>query len=171
MAGAIQTVSPVVFDYAYFQAQYPAIAEWCSPGEAQGYFDFATMFCDNSGIGMSQVIDQWGNILPCRAIGSPVTDVPTRQRLLGLLTAHIATLIAPLNGEPSSSLVGRISSASEGSVSVSVDLPMVAGEAFYAQTKFGFMFWTLTARYRLARYFPPQPYGTYGGLPGWGGRF
>jgi hypothetical protein len=174
--GADQTVGPVTFDYAWFQRKYPTIAEWCSPDDARGYFDIACVFCDNSDAGGATpawspldiiVFDYYG-YPGSRWHGSPVTDIPTRQRLLGMLTAHIATLFAPLNGQPSPSLVGRISSASEGSVSVSVDIPQVPGAEWYTQTKYGFMYWAATARYRSFRYVPGrQPFRQFnrpGGL-------
>ena len=167
-----QTVGPVTFDYTWFQQRYPDLARWVSPEMGQFYFDMATLYCDNSQGGPQPppFVYQFGYIGQY-ATGSVVTDIPTRQILLGLLTAHIATLNAPLNGQAPSSLVGRINSATEGSVSVSVDYPTTNPDAaWFNQTKPGAMFWQATARYRQARYYPgPQPYRQ--GFGGAGGRF
>ncbi len=175
MDGANQTTGPVTFDYLWFQRRYPTIAEWCDPDMVQGYFDLACVFCDNSDAGGATpawgpndllVFDYFG-YPGTRWQGSPVTDIATRQNLLGLLTAHIATLFAPLNGVPSPTLFGRISSATEGSVSVSMDIPMIPGAEWFALTKFGFMFWAATARYRTFRYIPArQPFRQMGGRGG-----
>jgi len=176
MSGANQTVGPVVFDYAWLQRRYPLITEWCDVDTAQEYFDLACVFCDNSDAGGATpawgpldyaIFDLYG-YPGTRWHGSPVTDIGTRQRLIGLLWAHIAMLFAPINGVPSPSLVGRISSATEGSVSVSMDIPTMPGAEWYALTKFGWMYWMLTARYRGFRYIPGrQPFRQfYGGRGG-----
>lgn len=152
MSGATQIAGPVKFDYQWFQRRYPELSEWVSPDAGLGYFELATGLLDNR--------DGGGDRPFCSALrGSPVTDIPTRQRLLGLLTAHIASLFAPLNGVASPPLVGRIASASEGSVSVSTEFPMDPGAAWFQQTKYGALFWQLTQRYRMMRYYPArQPF-------------
>jgi hypothetical protein len=160
--GANQTEGAVEFDYAWFQRRYPEISEWVSPDVAQSYFELATGFCSPSNSGPPSVPDLWtiwsGGATPqYRAI---FIDTQTRQRLLGLLTAHIAKLFAPVNGVPSPDFVGRLNSASEGSVSVGLDFPGISpNAAWYMQTKYGAMYWQLTARYRTMRYFPGrQPF-------------
>lgn len=157
--GATQTTSPVVWDYVWFQRRYPDLAEWCGPDEASGYFDLAQIFLDNSG-GPSTTVNVPGiGICVSRWVGSPVTNIPQRQMLLGLLTAHIASLFGKINGKPARSVVGRISNAVEGSVSVALDFPDRPGAEWYSQTQWGAMFWAATARYRMARYYPgPQPF-------------
>jgi len=96
---------------------------------------------------------------------SPVSDIPTRTMLLYMLTSHIAALNAPLNGQASSPLVGRISNATEGSVSVRTEMESMPGSSqWYNQTKYGAAFWQATLQYRQARYIPAvprnfQPYG------------
>lgn len=139
--GAPQTESPVSYDHTWWSIRYPELAAWTSPGMAQGYFDLACLYLDNTGC-------------------SPARDVPRRQLLLGLLTAHVAALNAPLNGAAPSGLVGRINSASEGSVTVAVDYPQEPGAEWYAQTKYGAMYWAATAGLRMGgRYYPgPQPF-------------
>lgn len=154
MTGCVQTTGPVTWDYTFFQQRFPDLARWVSPEQGQSFFDLATLYLDNTDGDTPQNVPGYGPI-GCRAVGNQVRDITTRQSLLGLLTAHIATLNAPLNGQAPSTLLGRISSASEGSVSVSVDLPdMGAGSAWFGLTKWGQMFWQATAAYRTARYIP-----------------
>lgn len=136
MSGTNQTVAPVTYDDQWWRARYPELAEWTSPAVAENYFGLAQ--------GM--------------LVGG-VCDVPTQQRLLGLLTAHIVKLFAPVGGEAPSGLVGRISNASEGSVSVATDFPANPSAAWFNQTTYGAMYWQATGRYRTFRYFPgPQPF-------------
>lgn len=165
--GAVQTTGPVVFDYTWFQARYPDLSNWVSPEMGQFYFDLATLYLNNSensstiatfevpGVGMVGYPGMY-------AVGNPISNIGQRQMLLGLLTAHIATLNAPLNGKASSGLVGRISSATEGSVSVSVDYPQVAGAEWFSLTKYGLMYWQATAMYRKGRYYPAPQLNPYG---------
>jgi hypothetical protein len=104
---------------------------------------------------------------------SPEQDKPTRAYLLGLLTAHIATLFA---GPPGSTngmyggggMVGRINSKSVDGVSLSADgFPGVSGtSSWYLSTQYGALFWKMTAAYRTMTYIPgPQRFPSYGGIP------
>jgi hypothetical protein len=55
--------------------------------------------------------------------------------------------------EGNSSLVGRISSASEGSVSIATDYNIGGNSAqWYNQTPYGAEYWALTVRYRSSLY-------------------
>ncbi|CAG4889335.1 DUF4054 domain-containing protein [Paraburkholderia gardini] len=139
----------VIFQYNAWSARYPELAASVSQPQAQGYFNEATLYCDNT---------------PC----SVIRDLCMRAVLLNMVTAHIAALNAPLNGEASSPLVGRISNATEGSVSVGTQLDMPAGSAqWYSQTKYGLAYWQATAQFRSMRYVPgPVPIANP-----WGGRF
>lgn len=87
---------------------------------------------------------------------SLVDDVDKRERLLYLLVAHLAYLRFGNNkGNGGSGLVGRINSASEGSVSVSTDIGQVEFRfAWYAQSPYGMDFWQATKVYRMANYYP-----------------
>ena len=126
----------VTFDYAAWALRYPELAASVSGPLAQAYFDEAQLYCDNTPL-------------------SPVHVLTIRAQFLGMLTAHIATLNTPLNGQPSSPLVGRISNATEGSVSVQTEYDVPAGSAqWFAQTKYGAAFWSATAAYRTMRYVP-----------------
>lgn len=88
---------------------------------------------------------------------SIVCDVGERKILLYLLTAHLAVLLDRIRKGNDS--VGRVSSASEGSVSVSLDFPTnnSALMAWYAQTPYGAEFWTLTSKYRGMNYVAGEP--------------
>jgi len=144
----------VIFDFTSWIARYPEFAS-VSSTLAQLYFNEAQMYCDNT---------------PCSPIPyDPANPAISWQRpmYLNMLTAHIAALNAPVNGQAASSLVGRIASAGEGSVNVSVEMEgQLQGRAWYAQTKYGFAYWQATAQYRTARYkigpqYNPDPYGRF----------
>lgn len=168
MSGAVQTVAPVTFDYRWWATRYPELAEWCSPGQAEGYFYGATRFCANpdGAPPPPDFCDLW---LLLGAMGFAPTvgviqDIAKRQYLLGLLTAHIAALNASIGGEAPSGLVGRISNASEGSISVGVAYPDSPGAEWFNQTRYGAMFWQMTKQYHGAQYFP-GPGATFGRWP------
>jgi len=154
----------VVFDPSIFTDanHYP---EFAAVPAAQLTFNFnrATVLLNNS-------------------CGSRVMDANTRETLLDLLTAHLTFLtngIPPLTPPPG--IVGRINSATEGSVSVSAEYSsnVTQSEAFYIQSKWGALYWEMTAQYRTAVYIgAPQcgcvgPFSNLGplgnGYPGWNG--
>lgn len=82
---------------------------------------------------------------------SCVCNLAEREMLLWLLVAHMDTLQA--NIDEGNSAVGRASSASEGSVSVSLDYGTATnGEKWYTQTPYGAEYWALTSRYRSFLY-------------------
>lgn len=74
-------------------------------------------------------------------VGSKVQDLAERKALLFMLVCHIATLKA--NGN---TLVGTITAASEGKVSVS--LTPFQNANWYGSTHCGMMYWLATAKYR-----------------------
>jgi hypothetical protein len=137
---------PVVFSYANFVAAYPEFAA-CSDPQLQNYFDMSDAF--------------FGNDTTNPAFG---LGVDRMTRLAYMLTAHIAWLMAPrdgqgnpsANGKPAAQTVGQITSASEGSVSVGLAEVAKGGAnelaAWFAQTKYGFMFWQSTSQFRTAVY-------------------
>jgi hypothetical protein len=130
--GAIAT-----FDYAAWVARYPEFTSVGAPLATQ-YWNEATLYHANDGSG-------------------PVTTVGAQQTLLNMVTAHIAARYATLGGTAPSPMQppGRISSASEGSVSASFDLNVPAGSAqWWAQSKYGLDYWTAMAPYRRMRYRP-----------------
>lgn len=145
------------FDFNEWIALYPEFAGRVDAVRGGYYFDQATVLWRNDGTG-------------------PVSKTNTQKMLLYVLTAHLAQLFGPAKagGSPSSeTLVGRIRSASEGTVSVEAEYSTTTTptQAWYVQTKYGAEFWAMTAQYRNMRYCPgptrqfaPWPYG-------WPGRF
>lgn len=91
----------VVFDVAAFRERYPEF-DAVSNTLLNAYFTEATIYLNNTD-------------------SSPVKDISIRALFLNMLVAHIAALNSGVNGEKASGLVGRVASASEGSVSVSAD--------------------------------------------------
>ncbi|KAG0923688.1 hypothetical protein G6F32_014183 [Rhizopus arrhizus] len=125
----------VTFDPAEFKELYPSFASLTDAQLTQS-FHLATLYLNNT---------------EC----SKVPDVAQRKTLLYLLTAHIAKMAYGEGGQSPSGLVGRVSSATEGSVSVSSDYSAPAGSAqWYLQTPYGAMYWEATAWLRVGRYVP-----------------
>jgi hypothetical protein len=126
----------VVFVPATFKTLFP---EFATVGDAvlAFNFDLATLFLNNN----------------CCSV---VQSAPKRETLLNLLVAHITALRNGANGQAASGIVGRVSSASEGSVSVDADLGDVPfSAAYFAQTQWGLMFWRATAPWRQMIYVAP----------------
>lgn len=149
----------ISFNYANWGARYPELAQYVDDVRAQMFFVEATLYCDNTA-------------------SSPIVDATVggqRDLLLGMLTAHIAALNADL-GKKSPTLVGRINTATQGSVSVGTEMQLPPGSAqWYAQTKYGIAFWTATRRFRRFLYRGKtavariDPYGPVLGFPTPGG--
>jgi len=147
------TTGVVSFDLALFQARFPEFSS--VPNEATLfplYFNEAGLILNNTE-------------------NSRVVNVEERQPLLYLLTAHIAFLNGGYNGKPRQ-IVGRISDATEGSVSVSSDMGTVPfNAAWFQQTPYGAQFWQMTAKYRSFLVVPgcstnpPNYRPPYGGWP------
>lgn len=131
------TCAVVTFNYPEWLAQYPEFGS-VTAGQAQGYFNRATLVCDNTP-------------------SSPIRDLCERTILLNLATAHVAKLFALANGQLANPIVGRIANASEGSVSVGTvyTTPSTDLEAWWDQTPYGAFFWASTTRYRTGFYVPP----------------
>lgn len=155
---------PVTFDFATWTVMFP---EFSALTAAQGaaYFMGATNVCANS-------------------CANPIFAGGNLSYLLYLLTSHVAWLRCPKDesgnpaavGAPASELVGRISSASEGSVSVQTDLDKTGNssalDAYLQQTKYGLEYLASIAQYRTARYMPNPTRVVSGVYPGtFGGRF
>lgn len=142
----------VVFNYDLWAMQFPTIAAAVPAPLAQLYFDRRTpSYLDNT---------------DC----SEITDLNERAGLLDLLVAHIASVSGTF-GASGEGLVGRISSVTEGSVTIASEYP-VQGDmaAWFAQSPAGAQFWAATARFRHAIYVPGrQPFLDVPGAGGWGG--
>ncbi len=123
----------VIFDSAAFLVRYPEFST-VSAGLLQAYFDEATIYLNNTDT-------------------SPVVNITIRATLLNMATAHIAALNSGVSGQSPSSLVGRIDSATEGSVSVHADMgPVFNNQAWWIQTKYGAAYWQATRSYRTMQY-------------------
>ena len=136
----------VVFNYANWIARYPeftTLFNGVNPATvAPLCFDEAQAYCNNTN-------------------NSPVRDICERTLFLNQLTAHIVALNFGVNGQAPNQLVGRISSAGEGSVHVNADMGKVSDfAAWFLQTKYGAAFWQASVQYRQMRYMPPpqEPY-------------
>lgn len=139
-----------IFDYGAWIAAYPDLAPYVSLGAANTYFALAgTLFANNA--------------------LSPVCDLSQRLTYLNMIVAHLAQLYSPIGGNAPSGIVGRITEAREGDVSVKA--ADIAGKsavaAFWTQTPYGLMFWTATAYLRQGFYMPgSQPnFEPFYGLP------
>jgi hypothetical protein len=130
------TPGVVVFDLDEFIGIYPEFSTAAS-GTLATNFNLATL-----------------NLSNC--CGSAVFDPNVRQSLLYLLTAHISLLFTPCgaNNNQPPGIVGRVSSAGEGSVSVSAEMPTTIEAGWYNQTKYGAQFWAITAAVRTMHYVP-----------------
>lgn len=107
----------------------------------------------------------------CANDGSgPANDLNTQLNMINLLVAHLAQLFFGSTTQPLSPLVGRISSATQGSVSVVVEMPTTPDAAWFNQTQYGAGFWAMSSIYRRFRVIPGCPQYGRGGWPGpWGG--
>jgi hypothetical protein len=159
----------VTYSFADWTAIFPEFAN-CSTAQGQSWFNRASFLCANDACN------------PAACTPGMLAD------LLYLLTSHIGSLNAPrgpdgnpaATGTPASSIVGRINTATEGSVSVGADMGDAnAGspsQAWYMQTRYGAEYWAATAGFRTARYVAqptvvagpvyPGVYGRFGRLPG-----
>lgn len=139
-------MAAVTFNYTEWAARFPELA--VPEAVANRFFTDVTMggLLDNT---------------DC----SPIADVTRRAIVLDYAVAHLAKLagypilVGATVPEPVAT-VGRVSSASEGSVSVSLDYgQMRENQAWWCQTQYGATFWQMTRIARTARYVPgPRRY-------------
>lgn len=130
----------VTFNYAAWVARYPEFAA-VSQDTATLYFGEASIYHANDG-------------------GGPVADPNVQSALLNMVTAHIAARYSQAQGSPvpgqpqdANTPVGRIASASEGSVSAQFENLYPPGSAqWWQQTKYGSDYWNATKPYRTMRY-------------------
>lgn len=134
----------VQFDYALWQQLYPELSN-VTEDQADLSFDLATLFLRNDGTGR-------------------VNKDSTQLSLLNMLTAHIAFIgYGDNKSGGATGVVGRISSATQGSVSVSSEMQNQPGSAaWFQQTKYGAMYWQAIAAFRTFVYTGGP--GMYNGL-------
>lgn len=131
MAGA------VTFDYTTWLLRYPEFAP-IPQARVQLFFNEATRFCKN-------------------CLG-PVNTVEALRDFLNMVTAHIASLNTDVNGNPKppNAPVGRLSDATEGTVSASYQNDYAPGTPqWFQQTPYGSEYWAATAQFRTFRYRAP----------------
>ena len=124
-------MAAVVFDPAAFKAACPEFGA-VPDATLNGYFVRSQLFLANQ--------------------DCPVQDKDKRLLLFWLLVAHIAQLAGALNPGGIPGPVGRTSSATEGSVSVSLEYHASMGASWFTQTGYGAAFWQATAYLRSFRY-------------------
>ena len=117
----------MIFDSQLFKFRYPEFS-LIADQTLESCFNEATLYCDNSP-------------------SSRVTDEAVRMQLLNMLTAHIVKI-------NNLDMVGRVSEATEGTVTVKTDFPLKANSnmSWYAQTKYGSAYWAATSKFRTMRY-------------------
>jgi hypothetical protein len=121
-------MASVLFVKSDFIATYPEFSTLTDP-QLNSYFAQAQIHVNNTDT-------------------SVISDLAERAIILYLVTAHIAALFSS-----TSSLVGRISSATEGSVSVSADFGAVTGsQAWWVQTRYGAQAWQMIKQYARFNY-------------------
>lgn len=148
------TTGIVVFQYSTWGALYPELAASVNAQQAQFYFNQACNVLPNYPTSPIPILDSTGT----RQV---------RAEILGLGTSHIVALFGP----NSTDAVGRVDQATQGSVSVHLDMgPTGLNDAWWKQTKYGAMCWQALAPYRSFRFFAaPKPYlgvGMVGTGPG-----
>jgi hypothetical protein len=137
------TSGVVTFDVAAFVARYPQFAAYntANPGMLQLFFNEATLLLKNTPTSL-------------------VRDLTERAMLLNMITAHLALLagvLAPGGAGSTAGQVGRVSSATEGTVSATLDMGAVYGkEAWWLQSQYGATYWQMTAKYRTMRVAYPR---------------
>ncbi|HGK4602799.1 TPA: DUF4054 domain-containing protein [Yersinia enterocolitica] len=126
----------VVFDITKFRAMFPEFSN-VADDLLPFLFDQATDYLNNSDFSL-------------------VDNVIKRERLLYLLMAHLAYMrYGDVKGDGGSGMVGRLSSASEGSVSASSEAGVVEFRyMWYTQSPYGMDYWQATKVYRMANYYP-----------------
>lgn len=150
------TTGIVTFDEAAFLARFPAFAAWASanPGQLQVRFNEVTaIYINNTNTAYVQ-------------------DVTERSYLINFAIAHVLTIEGALTPAEDAagiaSKVGRIGSATEGTVTAQLDMGAVPGTAaWWLQTQYGATYWNATAKYRTFRYGrAPSPCAPRG-VSGW----
>ena len=125
-------MTAVVFDPTAFKARYPEFAAVANATLGQLFIE-ATLYLSN-------------------ADNSAVQNIPRRTILLNMLTAHVAYIGGILSADGQPRPVGRLSQASEGSVSASFENLTPGTAAWFQQSQYGAAFWQATLSVRSFRY-------------------
>jgi hypothetical protein len=142
--GFVVTFTPN--DYVAWQAQFPELG-YIGYETAYEWYVTSDLFLRNDGT-------------------APISTYARQQKAMFFLMAHLIALFGPQPGtglpngatasNPTGGMVGRVSTASEGSVSVSSEYAAANNEnaAWYAQTRYGAAYWQLINIWRRFRYMP-----------------
>lgn len=127
-------MTAVVFDPAAFKDRYI---------EFNCVSDSALLACFNeAGLYLSN------------ADNSPVQNIARRTLLLNMLTAHIAYIGGLTSADKQARPVGRVNSATEGTVSIGLEYGVPGTAAWFQQSQYGAAFWQATIALRSFRYIP-----------------
>jgi hypothetical protein len=132
----------IIYTYTGWTAIYPQFAATVTQAAFDAMlYPLAQQYCVNDGSGL-------------------VSTSITQTNLMGLMCSHIAQLLFGTATQPASGIVGRVNTATEGSVSVGAEMPAPnnAIQGWLNQTQFGAMYWAATAPYRTMRYLPGRSY-------------
>lgn len=127
-------MAAVVFDPTAFKARYPEFAA-VPDATLTACFMEAGLYLSN-------------------ADNSPVQNLTRRATLFNMLTAHVAYLGGLLSADGMPRPVGRVSQASEGSVSAGFEYLTPGSAAWFTQTQYGASYWAATSSLRGFRYIP-----------------
>lgn len=124
-------MAKVVFDPIHFKEIYPQFAGF-TDAQLEWFFKKSEQILDNS--------------------ENACIEYDARMIMFYLLVAHYAQLQQQI--KDGNTAVGRVSSATEGSVSISLDFPTsaVGREKWFNQTPYGAEYWMMTAPYRTGLY-------------------
>ena len=125
-------MAAVVFDPTAFKARYPEFAA-VADATLTACFNEAGLYLSN-------------------ADNSPVQNITRRATLFNMLTAHVAYLGGLLSADGMPRPVGRVSQASEGSVSAAFEGPPPGSAQWFQQSQYGASFWQATSSLRGFRY-------------------
>jgi len=130
-------VAVVAFDTGTFYLRFPELAG-VSPSQLTFYFQLAGDFVNNT---------------DCSIVPYCPPTVLAREDALYLTVAHLAKLFGTNAGISPSPIVGRIDTATEGSVSVGATVDIKSQSAqWWLSSVYGFAVWQLLAPWRSALY-------------------
>lgn len=126
----------IPFDWAIWAGRYPELV--------------------TAGVSEAQASDSWtiAGLYLQNCAGSLVWQLGVRGTVLGMITAHLLALTvrAAKAGDATGGAVGRLASATEGSVTATWEAALPESATWWAQTQYGFNAWQALAPFRTALY-------------------
>ena len=123
------------------------------------YSDWYAVYQQFSNVGYNRINNV---VLPVAQIycrndgGGPINDVTTQTQALWLMVAHVAQIMFGSVDQPLTGAVGRVASAGQGSVSVSLDYATPGSEAWFNQTPYGAAYIAMVKPFTMGFYAPKQ---------------